>query len=65
MNDKLILKATIVFAWLFAAGVAMIIVAFRMVPEDLQRVLIPVGSAIVGGALAFYLVEMFAIERNG
>ncbi len=64
MKSNLIIKATIVFAVLFAAGVGMVVIAFRMGPEDLQRVLIPIGSAIVGGALAFYLVELFAIERS-
>jgi hypothetical protein len=64
MQKNLVSKATIVFAMLSGAGVAMVVVAFRLMPENLQQVLIPVGSAILGGSLAFYLVEMFAIERS-
>jgi hypothetical protein len=64
MKSNLVLKASIVFAVLFGVGVGMVIVAFRLAPQELQQVLVPVGSAILGGALAFYLVEMFAIDRS-
>ncbi|MGD2058053.1 MAG: hypothetical protein PVI04_04925 [Anaerolineales bacterium] len=64
MKTNLILKATIVFGVLFSIGVGLVVVAARLAAQDLQQVLVPVGSAILGGALAFYLVEMFAIERS-
>jgi hypothetical protein len=63
MNSS-ITKATIVFAVLFTAGVVMVVAPFRLATGDLHQVLIPVGSALIGGALGFYLVEMFAIDRG-
>lgn len=65
MDKELMLRATVTFANLFIAGIGIIIGGYHFAPADVQQVLTSVGSAILGGGLAFYLVEMFAIERRG
>jgi hypothetical protein len=37
---------------------------WRSVEAKLQGLLIPIGSAIFGGALAFFLIQMFDLDRR-
>ncbi len=63
MNRQDLTKVTITFAALFVVSLSMLVFAQRWAPVDVQQVLIHVGSAIMGGTLAFYLVQMFDLER--
>ena len=57
-------RAIIVFAVLMIAGIVLALGATSFVESALDKsVLISMGSAIVGGALAFFLVEMFRQNR--
>ncbi len=63
MNRQDVTKVTITFVALFVVSLCMIVGAQIWAPVDVQQVLIHVGSAILGGTLAFYLVQMFDLER--
>ena len=64
MNRQDLIKVTSTFVMLFMVSLGMIVGAHRWASNEIQQVLVPVGSAILGGTLAFYLVEMFEIERT-
>jgi hypothetical protein len=59
-------RATVLFAALTVAGTVLVATADRLVAGFDQTVMGEMGSAIFGGGLAFFLVEMFrwARERN-
>lgn len=59
-----LLKATTVFAGLVILGVGMTVGAQFIDGAFEQNVLVNIGSAIVGGSLAFFLVEVFRLERE-
>ena len=65
MNIKQqITRTAITFAVLSAAGIS-VAVAAQLVPQVFaQTVLIAIGSAIFGAALAFFLVRMFALNEK-
>ncbi len=52
-------RAGVIFAGLAAAGVAMAAAASRLPASDVQGVLILFGSSLLGGGLAFLLIEAF------
>ncbi len=54
----------IVFAFLGIAGVLMTVFAGNITIGFNQTILANLGSAILGGALAFFLVEMFRWSRE-
>ena len=64
MNAKTIFPITLIFALLVIAGVSLAVSA-RLLSDLLdQIVLIGIGSALVSGALAFYLNQMFHLDRE-
>ncbi len=54
----------IVFAFLGIAGVVMAVVGGNNVTGFNQTILVNLGSAVFGGALAFFLIEMFRWSRE-
>lgn len=65
MNRQDVGRATTTFVMLFVAGLGMVVGGYQWASVDVRQVLVTVGSAILGAALAFFLVEMFALERAG
>jgi hypothetical protein len=64
MKSQNIFKVTITFVILTAAGVGMVIAA-QLLPEAFQQMaLVGIGSALVAGSLAFYLNQMFNLDRR-
>jgi hypothetical protein len=57
-------KATTVFAALTVAGTVMAVMAGEVATGFEQTVLAEMGSAMFGGSLAFFLIEMFHRERE-
>lgn len=64
MKTYSIARPVIVFAALSLAGVGMVAGAATWAGTALREVLIPIGSALFAAGLAFFLVEMFARERQ-
>jgi hypothetical protein len=67
MNTKAssqLVKVIAVFVGLVLMGVGLT-VGSQFIPGSFeQSVLINIGSAILGGSLAFFLIEAFRIERE-
>jgi hypothetical protein len=64
MKSQEIIKVTVTFVVLTAAGVGVVIAA-QLLPEAFQQMaLVGVGSALVAGSLAFYLNQMFNLNRR-
>ena len=64
MKFQDIFKLTITFVLLTAAGIGMV-VAGQLLPEAFQQMaLVGIGSALVAGSLAFYLNQMFNLDRS-
>lgn len=62
MNTKtLIARTTVTFAALAASGIFMAVSAKTMTDAVDQSILIAVGSALFGAALAFFLVRVFGL----
>lgn len=57
--SKRLAQAAVVFAGLVSGGAAMVVVGSRLVAGTNGGVLMHIGTAVVGGALAFFLVEGF------
>jgi hypothetical protein len=65
MNTKtLITRTAVTFALLAIAGIMMAVSAKTMPAGVDQTILISVGSAMFGGALAFFLVRVFSITEK-
>ena len=64
MNTSEVIKVTIIFALLTIAGVGMAVGSANLVDAHSQQVLVSLGSALFGGALAFFLVQMFALDHR-
>ena len=63
---KEMFRAIIVFVVLLIAGIVMAVGVTSLVESALDKsVLVSMGSAIVGGAVAFFLVEMFRLNSAG
>ena len=65
MNTKTLITRTIVtFVILALAGIFMAVGAKTMTDAVDRTILISVGSAMFGAALAFFLVRVFAIAEK-
>ncbi|MFC2015232.1 hypothetical protein ACFLUP_04505 [Chloroflexota bacterium] len=64
MKKEFPVKAIIIFSVLVAVGAIITATADSFVAGYHQVVLANMGSAIVGGSLAFFLVEMFRWDRE-
>ena len=65
MNTKtLIIRTAVTFALLAIAGILMAVGAKTMTDAVDRTILISVGSAMFGAALAFFLVRVFAIAEK-
>jgi hypothetical protein len=64
MDKKQVFKTTVTFVMLLIAGVGLAVSARVMQQPLEQMVLVGIGSALVGGALAFYLNQMFNLDRE-
>ena len=65
MNTKtLITRTSVSFAVLAIAGILMAVGAKTMPAGVDQTILISVGSALFGAALAFFLVRVFSIAEK-
>ncbi len=64
MKKEFPAKVVITFSVLVAAGAIMIATAGSFVAGYHQIVLSNMGSAIIGGSLAFFLIEMFRWDRE-
>jgi hypothetical protein len=62
MQDSI--KVGVVFIVLTVVGVGMAAIAWTSAEAEMQQLLIPIGSAIFGGALAFFLIKMFDLDRR-
>jgi ABC-type uncharacterized transport system permease subunit len=56
--------AAVILAGLVIGGVVLALMAFVTADARAQAVLIGMGSALVAGGLAFFLVEAFAYRRE-
>jgi uncharacterized membrane protein YesL len=64
MNKHEVIRATITFAILLAAGI-ILAVSGQYLPQAYdQIVLVVMGGALVAGSLAFYLGYMFTLDRE-
>lgn len=65
MNTKtLITRTTLTFAALAIGGILMVVGAKTMPDAVDQSILISVGSALFGAALAFFLVRIFSLVEK-
>ena len=65
MSNRLIqlVKIVVVFAFLVASGVGMMVSSGSIGGPFEQDVLMHIGSALFAGGLAFFLVEIFRWDR--
>lgn len=59
-----LVKIITLFVLLTVIGIGMTTGAMRLGDELARAVLMNIGSAIFGGALAFYLIEMFRWDEG-
>lgn len=65
MNAKsLIARTVIVFAVLASAGIIMAVSAQSVTDGLQQTILVALGSALFGAALAFFLVRLFSLVEK-
>ena len=65
MNTKnLIVRTSVTFVALALAGIFMAVGAKTLTDAIDQNILISVGSALFGAALAFFLVRIFSIGEK-
>lgn len=65
MNTKtLITRTTVTFVGLTIGGIVMVVGAKTMTDAVDQSILISVGSALFGAALAFFLVRIFSLVEK-
>ena len=65
MNTKaLVTRTTITFVALMLGGILMAVGAKTLTDPVDQTILISVGSAIFGAALAFFLVRIFSLTEK-
>lgn len=65
MNTKdLITRTTLTFVALAIGGILMVVGAKTMAEGVDQSILISVGSALFGAALAFFLVRIFSLVEK-
>jgi len=64
MDKNSVVKVSVTFALLLVAGVCLGVFARQVDDLATQMLLIGIGCALVGGSLAFYLNQMFTLERQ-
>jgi hypothetical protein len=65
MDTKtLITRTTVTFSALAIGGILMVVGAKTMIDPVDQSILIAVGSALFGAALAFFLVRIFSLVEK-
>ena len=65
MNTKTLIARTVVtFVGLAIGGILMVLSAKTMTNAVDQSILIAIGSALFGAALAFFLVRIFSIVEK-
>ena len=64
MDKNNVVKVSVTFALLLVAGVCLGVFARQVDDLASQMLLIGIGCALVGGSLAFYLNQMFNLERQ-
>lgn len=64
MNTKNIFPITLTFVLLLIAGVVLAVSARLLENSMDQIILIVMGGALVSGSLAFYLNQMFTLDRE-
>lgn len=65
MNTRtLITRTTVTFVGLAIGGILMVVGAKTMTDAVDQSILISVGSALFGAALAFFLVRIFSLVEK-
>lgn len=62
-GTALVISTISIFVALMIVGIGMIVGAREVTDAFDQSALMQVGGAIVGGALAFFLVQMFSYAR--
>lgn len=63
MNKEQVFKTTITFVLLLFAGIGLAVSARLLQQPVEQIVMVGVGSALIGGSLAFFLNQMFNLDR--
>jgi len=63
MKNQNIFKVTITFGLLTLAGIVMVILSQLLTVTMQQMALVGIGSALVAGSLAFFLNQMFNLDR--
>lgn len=64
MNKEQVFKTTITFVSLLVAGIGLAVSARLLQQPVEQMVMVGVGSALIGGSLAFFLNQMFNLDRD-
>ena len=64
MDKNSVVKVSVTFALLVVVGVTLGVLASQVDDLATQMLLIGIGCALVGGSLAFYLNQMFTLERQ-
>ncbi len=64
MNKPEIVRLTVTFTTLLIIGIVLAVSAQGVNDAFTHLVLVAMGSALVGGSLAFYLNQMFALDRE-
>jgi Na+/citrate or Na+/malate symporter len=64
MDKNSVVKVSVTFALLLGVGVTLGVLARQVDDLATQMLLIGIGCALVGGSLAFYLNQMFTLERQ-
>jgi hypothetical protein len=63
-HHSLLLYAIITFALLSIAGVVMALIGVAVENTAGRELMIGIGSAILGGSLAFFLMQLFEYEKT-
>jgi hypothetical protein len=63
-HHSLLLYAIITFALLSVAGVVMALIGVAVENAAGRELMIGIGSAILGGSLAFFLIQLFDYEKT-
>ena len=64
MDKNSVVKVSVTFALLLVAGICLGVFALQVDDLATQMLLIGIACALVGGSLAFYLNQMFNLERQ-
>ena len=62
--DRFPITQAVIFVAIAAVGVSLAALATTLFAADQVSVVVPIGAAMFGAALTFFLVEVFAWERT-